>query len=704
MKKMFASVVLFLLIFSCSLPVVRSGKADLEFSLGGVLPAIADEDLVYAAGSRAITPNSLMVQAVITNEEFSRTYKAPVRAGTALIAGLPAFKKLTITLETLDLEGEAITSWKGTVTLEPGRNSVQAVMKPVSTVAEFPTGAGGVTIPFGKAQFYKATFPDNNGENLVYLDTITHEHLWMGVYNENWEPLDTIAESKGDGWAVVNLSTHPTIYVAIANMRNTGYPPSEKQVSIGVKKAIFVSASSNFSSQGTSTDPWNIERMITDINEYWNAAYFLAAGSYESSSGYFELNNSQWIFGGFDPADWKKRDPRTTIIYSNSAEPAVMLRGSSLKIIDGITVRTNWLGDAQTHSSYALQAEEAAYALIKNCRIDGPAGSTEFLTEAGALSINDNGVTIHLYQTELHGGTLTTGTTQTSLSGINIPGSLRLFIIACMVDGGNLTSTSSAEIQTQAVSVTSGSIYAASSYFWGGVSRSTANSSAYGFNYGFNYGSNVSVSIFSSVISGGYASSSNAVAKTVGFKESNYMGGVEIKIFACLIDGGIVVSSDGASYSAAVYADQSATGMQFYGSILVSSAAKDINGVRIPVVYNSSLPVVNNCVFAGFSNDAYNIASSQYTTITSAQDLRRFPGTMEDFFRSYISPDSFSAFIANTWRSQGVLAGLKSSALPETWQITEGGDLAGYFPSLIVDLENRLRPFTDYWTIGPYQN
>ena len=702
MKKVLLCLLLLLSVFSCSLPILRSGQADLEFSLGGVLPNISNEDLQYAAGSRAITPNSLMVEAVITGEGFSRTYKAPVLAATTLIAGLPAFKELTITLEALDFEGIVTTSWTGKATLNPGRNSVRAVLRPVAEVNNYYNGQGQpqiTSIPFGKAVFFKHTFTGLSGEQMIYIDTNFPDYLWMGVYNENWEPLDTIAESRGDGWAVVNLDTTQTIYFAVANMRSTGFPPREKYFNIGSKQAFFISINGAASNDASSIAPGNMEKMINELGEVADAAFFITAGNYESSSGYFVLNNSQWVFGGFDPTDWKKRSPRATTIYSNGASPAVMLSGSSLKIMDGITIKTNWLGDVQTPFSYALQATNSAEALIKNCLIEGPAGNTATLSNAGAFNIPTSEIFIELYQTELHGWTLTTSTA-TSLSGINISGNAILRIIACMVDGGNIISASEGIVQSQAVEAQSGTIYAAASYFWGGVSKNTTNSRA----FGFNLADSVSVSIFSSVIGGGYASSSNGIAKTAGFAESDGGDSVEINTYACLIDSGIIESPHAASYSAAVYASQYAGFMRFCGSIFVSSAAKDINGIRTPIFYNAGLPEVNNCVFDGFSNDAYDISESRYTTITDVNNLIRQPGDMSIFFNAFRLPNSYAAFMSNSWRPVGLLANIKSKALPSDWGIEEVGDLEGSFPNLIVDLGNRLRPFLDFWTIGPYQN
>ena len=700
MKKVSGAFVLLLVIVSCSSPIIRSGQAELEFSLGGVLPAISDEDVQFVRATRAITPNSINLRATIKAEGYNKTFTLPIVAATALVSGLPAYKPLTITLEALDYYGEVTTSWTGTVTLKTGKNSVPAVLKPVGTIETFQVGAGGVTIPFGKAHYYRFVHDNFNMTwftKMLYAQTTNNESVWMGVYNENWEPLATIVESRGDGWAVFDFTGDETVvYIALAYIRNPAFPPQAQgiQVDLVIKDAYFVTSAATTGGTGTSTNPFNPQQFVTNIQSQY-AAFILSEGTYSTP---IQLNNEVWLFGGFDPTNWKKRIPESTRLVSNSAEPAVTISGSSLKLIDGVTIQTNWLGDTQSPYAYALKAGSSAYALIKNCVLQGPSGTAFNDLNAGAFILKEGEAVITLLQTKIHGGTITTDSSTVSLTGIKLEAGSSIKLINCSIDGGTITSNQGVG-HTSALDGSQGEVYVVGSLLWGGVCR--AQTSAQSDGIYVSAVNSLNVSVFSSVISAGYVQCSAGKAKGAALTITGLTNG-SLTMYGSVLDGGSIESSDSSSYSTGLISESlSQDNIKLYGNIVVSSTPGTVAGKRVPIMYKFYIPTVNNCVFAGFSNDAYNTYTKQFIHITSAENLLRVGGSMHDFFQSYIPPYAFSTFLANTWRPAGSIAGLTSTQVPEDWGIN--GDLLGTFPNLLVDLGGKLRPRTDFWTIGPYQ-
>ena len=713
MKKVLFTTIIAILLVNCSAPIIRSGKADIEIALGGVIPQISQNDIAFVSGTRAITPNTLAIRATITGEQYSKTIKVPVLASTTLITGLPAYEPLTITLEALDYEETPITSWTSAVTLNPGRSSIRAVMKPIGAVVNYPVGVGGVTIPFGKARFYSYY---HNNLNMIWptqmLKTETNGRgsIWMGVYNENWEPLETIiTESKADGWAVFDFTGDDTIvYIALAYIRSDGYPPnpSGMQVDLTIKDTYFVNPQAATNGSGTSSNPFNLSGFSANINDRPTAAFILGQGTYSTIS----INGEQWLLGGFDPSNWKKRIPRTSIFITQSNVPAITLNSSvATNVLDGLTVRTDYSNEFTT----AIVYNGMGSLSIINCEILGVTSQT-VTSNLNCIAINatssSNG-TIFIYNSTVSGGTVTSsGNNSITLSAIKIQSPVVLTVFRSTVDGGTIRSLHASSIdfnlQTSAIDINVGNdsytnAIIASSFIWGGVINSNLISPC---TQACIFGDYSNVYITSSILSAGYVTYTGTSGNIWMTALGNYSSGSASLIVAgSIIDAGYFETANSNAVAAA-YEQQSTISATIAGSIFITSNSNNAMITPTPVYITGSItsqPALVDCVFIGPVQDAYDVASLSYNPLSETTLIHLYDNPAS-LFASYNCPKSFSTFLANNWKPAGALRGRQTTTLPAAWGLNS--DVLSPYPLLLVDLENKVRPANAPWTIGPYQN
>lgn len=718
MKKLFCITIIILLAASCSAPLIRSGKADIEIALGGVVPQISHDDIASLSEARAITPNTLQVRATITGAQYSKTVFIPVLASTSLLTGLPAYEPLTITLETLDYEGQPITTWTGTVTLNPGRNSIRAVMKPpVEAVSNFPVGGGGVTIPFGKAQFYRY-YHDNF--NMIWLtqmliaNTNGQGSVWMGVYNENWEPLETIiTESKADGWAVFDFTGDETIvYIALAYIRSDGYPPKSSgiQVDLTIKDTYFVNPTAVASGTGSRSEPYNLSGFNSNFGGLLDAAFILGQGTYEPIS----ISGSQWLLGGFDPSDWKKRTPRTSVFTTQNDTPAIAISGGDTVVLDGLAVRIDVIsGTAQA----VLYNSTGSSLSIKNCEIVGI--RTESLTSnitsyaLRSAGTNSSG-SIFIYGSTLSGGEITRAADNNiELYAIKIQSPVALTVLRSRIDGGTVhavdATISDHTLQTSAINIDVGtdqytSTIIASSFIWGGVIYSNLISPR---TQALTFGNYSNVYITSSILHAGYVNFAGTINNIWMTALEHYSpsgtGTASLIVAGSILDAGYFETATTIA-AAIAYKQQSSISTTIAGSIFITNNNSNTSNAEItptPVylLNNDPQPELFDCAFIGPEQRAY--VSNSYQPLNAAT-LIHLNEVISTLFVSYTRPASFAQFLANNWKPAGSLKGLQTTTLPESWGLNS--DLLTPYPFLLVDLENKVRPATAYWTIGPYQN
>lgn len=712
MKKVVFTTIIAILLVSCSAPIIRSGKADIEIALGGVIPQISQDDRAFVSGTKAITPNTLTIRATITGEQYSKTIKVPVLTSTTLLTGLPAYEPLTITLEALDYEETPITSWTSTVTLNPGRNSIRAIMKPVDPVVNYPVGVGGVNIPFGKARFYRY-YHDNF--NMIWLtqmlkaETYGRGSIWMGVYNENWEPLETIiTESKADGWAVFDFTGSETIvYIALAYIRSDGYPPnpSGMQVDLTIKDAYFVNPQAATNGSGTSNNPFNLSGFSANINDRPNAAFFLGQGTYSA----ININGEQWLLGGFDSSNWKKRTPRTSVFTTQTNVPAITLNSSvATNVLDGLTVRTDYPNELAT----AIVYNGMGSLSILNCEIVGVTSQTVTSNlECIALnaSLSSNG-TIFIYNSTVSGGTVTSlGNNNITLSAIKIQSPVVLTVLRSTVDGGTIRSLQASSInlslQTSAIDINVGNdsytdAIIASSFIWGGVINSNLISPR---TQACIFGDYSNVYITSSILSAGYISYTGTSGSVWMTALGNYSYGAASLILAgSIIDAGYFETASSSAVAAA-YEQQSTISATIASSVFITNNSSYNEIIPTPLYRMTDVlpPNLLDCAFIGPVQDAYDVASLSYKPL-SGTALVPLSYDISSLFVTYTHPTSFAQFFANNWKPAGALRGLKTTTLPASWGLNS--TLLSPYPYLIIDLENNVRPADAPWALGPYQN
>ncbi|HPD79474.1 MAG TPA: hypothetical protein P5519_02850 [Spirochaetia bacterium] len=648
-------------------------------------------------------------------KQYLKTFTVPVLSSTTVLTGLPAFEPLTIRLEALDYEEKTITSWTGTVTLNPGRNSIRAVMKPpVEAVSNFPVGAGGVTIPFGKAQFYRYYHDNFNmiwRTQMLIANTNGQGSIWMGVYNENWEPLETIiTESKADGWAVFDFTGDETIvYIALAYIRSDGYPPKSSgiQVDLAIKDTYFVNPTAVASVTGSRSEPYN----LSDFNNYFGglpfAAFILGQGTYEPIS----ISGSQWLLGGFDPSDWKKRTPRTSVFTTTQDHtPAIAISGYDTVVLDGLAVRTN----VTSGEARAVLYNSTGSLSIKNCEIVGirTESLTSDITSYALRSDTNSSGSIFIYGSTLSGGEITGAANNSiTLVAISIESPIELTVLRSRIDGGTIHAVDATfndhTLQTSAININVGldqytSTIIASSFIWGGVIYSNLISPR---TQALTFGDYSNVYITSSILHAGYVNFTGTADMIRMTALGNYSSGgtASLIVAGSILDAGYFETATTIA-AAIAYEQQSSISTTIAGSIFITNnnsntSNAEITPTPVHLLNNDSQPELFDCAFIGPEQRAY--VSNSYQPLNAAT-LIHLNEVISTLFVSYTRPASFAQFLANNWKPAGSLKGLQTTTLPESWGLNS--DLLTPYPFLLVDLENKVRPATAYWTIGPYQN
>jgi len=405
--------------------VIRSGNAIAEFFLSGVIsPAV----FVKGQGSRAISPATAVVEVEVSGSEgILRTVSVSMQPGENQIRvpNLPLGTALRFEIRTRNAQGDIITkaTMEG-VLLAPGSNRLAAVLKPEASAVQSLTvpGAMGPEAPYvpvsnmsldyNETKFYSIVFPSTyTGERHIFFDTGSTDWVWLSVFDENWQPLNTVTAAPEDGWAVVDIpSTGSVVNIMVSNALSLpGYTVAGVTGSLVLQKAVFFALGA--SGSGTSASPALLVPSSFDTN-YNNKSCFFAAGDYDVSGSIAVQMSSTaryYLYGGFS-ADWKTRGNTTRFLSTSSSETSVFNVGSASGyypkvLIDRFVIEKQALTTGGF--GYALMAANGTELRLYRCSLNGNSDSSSTApvgTSARSGAVLFQGTRLEIGLSKLVGG------------------------------------------------------------------------------------------------------------------------------------------------------------------------------------------------------------------------------------------------------------------------------------------------------------
>lgn len=688
------------------------GPATLEIAVGGVLPpSRASRSARFVPGvSPAIVPATATIRVVVEDDGGDRTTASSAYsgAGTVRVDDLPAGEELSIEVAALDADGDAVTSWTGTETLERGNNTLAATLAPASVI-ELPTrtvslGAetlqASVTLDAGGAVFYRIPLDCSaGGEYQILYDTGKARWAWMGVYDDSWLPLEVVCSDQSQGWAVVAVpaGATTTVNIALANtVASPGYPAGSMTGALQTRHAVFVSPDG--SGTGTSDDPTGAFDSLAD-----GQSAFIRDGDYALSYTYTATAGIH-LYGGFG-SGWSSRDGTSFISLSSEASDTMSFEGSSSGRVDGITIHGNeWT--AGMDSAVGLTVNTTGSLVVSNCVIEGN-------TSAAALS--GNKVLTALYiaagTSEISSCTIRSGTISTS-NGTAVEYAVRItggtpYIHNCSIDGGTASTDDIAamDASTCGILIEGGSAIVAGCRVWGGIASSDL---ATGRTYGVNcVTADGGTAIVGSIVSGGRASAENAFA--TGVCKTEY----DAVIAGCVIDSGSATAAGArTAYGVDFHLNDAASGTLAANAVFCSAASgTDVVAALYDYYPGDGETVTGNGVFScdseaftwGEGSDFLAALQSSYPDYYSGNvaNSARLPAQE---FRSYsAAPTTFAEFLAVDWRpaSGSSIVGTASGGSPQSVGVDP--TLFTAYPALGFDLAGTPRGYSTGWSRGAYQ-
>ncbi len=743
MKRCLFFFIAALSVMSCSSPIMTGGLCSIVVDIGGAVPRMtAPANGGTAGGSRLVLAGTATVRIRATGDgvdgETTAAYAGP---GTRVALGsLPVGKDVTISVETLGPGGQPLTSWTDTMMLSVGVNELSARLSPdPASVISTPStllNLASVNLTRGSAAFYEVTFspadaPDPVNEYQLLANTGSFRSMWLGAYDQDWNPLPVVAGDGDDGWVVIQVAQGgQTLHLAVTA------PDGDRGATLQARPAVFFGNS--LAGTGTSANPLQ-DSAFSSYTIVSGESLFFAGGRDYPISMAKTVSGDTNLYGGFLPGGWTARDfsPATDsrVYVQSGTDTAIDLSGTADCFLDGMTVHARVdPGMPGMPGDRAVNAASTGSVVIRDCTLLGPANRLNVNTGSRSVALSIEAGNPQVVRCRIDGGYGVGGVGE---AGITVSGG-RPFIYGCEVSGGGCGS-SGASTFTCGVDIAAGaSAVITGCSIFGGSSTTTSTTSDSGNAFGVNVGTTPSapVIIANSVISGGFSSGMDP--SSPGFTYGIYSAVNTFTAYPvvvnCTIDAGRAVQTGAFGTIAAIYSSANSGYMSASGNVLlVSSVIPTAFMVRIgstdavtawpfqrfagntafgPLgqancyrVGNVSTPLLDSPTLLNFpdggifSTAAYTgnetwLSAPQVTAVFASFDMSGVAGGADDFSR-WLGDNDFRPSASGAPYFAGAYNPVTTSDIP-------GADLVAY-PELALDRAGRARPATGSWSRGAYE-
>lgn len=727
MKRSIIFLVFTLIFLSGCRMAFLSNNANFTVTISGAVPKTT-ENKTISDGSKLLLNVSATIRlyAIVDGATIESVTPYTGATTSATLSNLPIDKEIIVNAETLDSNGNILTSWSNPVTLHSGTNTIEAKLKPkqesIKTTGADKLALADFTLKQGSAIFQTINFtagetPEARNEFQIIANSRSFRSFWISVYDSNWDAVPSVCSDLDNGWTVINVPQGGgTYYVAIAA------PDGERSGDLQARRTRF------FSTGALGGDAGNTGTSISPKIDFFSSpesgfSYFIRETITNGFEGSLDWPTDLHVYGGFSAGDWKIRNPELypTKFTALASDFGINAGSNTQGILDGMEVHARDYVASNGYGHMAIDLATTYPFVVNNCKIFGPStGGLYIQIAAMATGIKVEAGTPQIVNTYVDAGT---GATGLGAVGIHIIDG-RPFIYKCKIYGGFSNAVAANEdmkgygIALNLVGTGTGSaIITASSIYGATLSHNgqgaTTSSAIY---------SNASIStadpviIVNSLISGGYAETSNLGLNLASHSYGIYTSNTTNKT---LVAANNIIHS-GKSFSAVLntniegkFGVYSTVGnITLSGNVFLMDNSTVFSALYDKAIFvyeltTTGITLDGNSAFGSTPAPTYvylksasnyenliNYASTNYKN--NVTDLALNPATLftkYDYSQITASSSDFSNWLLSfnpTPRTsmQSILAGANN---PVTASYISATDVGNY-PELLLDLNGRQRP------------